>query len=46
MMPNHYSKELIIVTEFHVQDFLLLVVFIVLLLDVARERHLDLINEP
>ena len=44
-MPNHYSKELIIVTEFHVQYFLLLIVLIILLLNVTWERHLDLINQ-
>jgi len=45
MVPNHNSKKLIVVTKFHVQDFLLFIVFIFFLLNVARKWHLDLINE-
>ena len=45
VVPNHDRKELIIVAEFHVQYFLLLIVLVILLLDVTWERHLDLIDK-
>jgi hypothetical protein len=45
MMPYHDRKELIIMTQFHGQNFLFLIVLIILVLNVARERHLDLINK-
>jgi hypothetical protein len=45
MVPYHDRKELIIMTQFHGQNFLFLIVLIILVLNVARKRHLDLINK-